>query len=312
MVSQERADSRAARGPSGRRIRHSRGDRAFYLAIDVFLLLALLVVLLPVLYIVSSSFSSPTAVMTGRVLLWPVDFSLEGYRAVFRYPAITTGFANSVFYTVAGSAINILMTVLAAYPLSRTKMAGRNIIMFLFTFTMIFSGGLIPSYLLASSLHLVNTRLVMLLPGAIGVYNLIICRTFFQNNIPAELYEAASIDGCNHIRFLLRVVLPLSKPIIAVLLLYYAVGHWNSYFNAFIYLSDRSLFPLQITLREILVQNTVDASAVFDPELDAAKQGLADLLKYSLIIVSTVPFMIVYPFVSKHFVKGALTGAVKG
>ncbi len=294
------------------RIKHSKGDRAFFVINDIFLALALLIVLLPVVYIISSSISSPTAVMTGRVLLWPVDFSLEGYAAVFKYPVIITGYLNSIFYTVAGSAINILMTVLAAYPLSRKKMAGRNTIMFLFTFTMIFSGGLIPSYMLASSLNLTNNRWVMLLPGAISVYNLIICRTFFQNNIPAELFEAASIDGCNHIRFLSSVVLPLSKPILAVLLLYYAVGHWNAYFNAFIYLSDRDKFPLQIILREILVRNTIDPSVMYDPQLEGVKQGLGDLLKYSLIIVATVPFMVAYPFVSKHFVKGALTGAVKG
>ncbi len=295
-----------------KKIGQSRGDRIFFLFNDIFLGLALLIVLLPVVHIVSSSFSSPAAVMTGRVLLWPVEFSLEGYAAVFKYPTIITGYLNSIFYTVAGSAINIVMTVLAAYPLSRKKMAGRNIIMFLFTFTMIFSGGLIPSYLLASRLNLIDNRWVMLLPGAIGVYNLIICRTFFQNNIPAELFEAASIDGCSHVRFIPSVVLPLSKPILAVLLLYYAVSHWNSYFNAFIYLSDRSKFPLQIMLREILVRNTIDPSVVYDPQLEAVKQGLGDLLKYSLIIVATVPFMVAYPFVSKHFVKGALTGAVKG
>jgi multiple sugar transport system permease protein/putative aldouronate transport system permease protein len=294
------------------RIKHSKGDRAFFVINDIFLTLALLIVLLPVVYIISSSISSPSAVMTGRVLLLPVDFSLEGYAAVFKYPVIITGYLNSIFYTVAGSAINLIMTVLAAYPLSRKKMAGRSTIMFLFTFTMIFSGGLIPSYMLASSLNLVNNRWVMLLPGAISVYNLIICRTFFQNNIPGELFEAASIDGCNHIRFLSSVVLPLSKPILAVLLLYYAVGHWNAYFNAFIYLSDREKFPLQIILREILVRNTIDPSVMYDPELEGVKQGMGDLLKYSLIIVATVPFMVAYPFVSKHFVKGALTGAVKG
>lgn len=299
-------------GKNTMKIGHSRVDRWFFAFNDLLLSLALLIVLLPIIYIVSSSFSSPEAVMTGRVLLWPVEPSLEGYAAVFKYNTIITGYLNSIFYTVAGSAINIVMTVLAAYPLSRPRLAGRKLVMFLFTFTMIFSGGLIPAYLLASQLNLVNSRWVMLLPGAISVYNLIICRTFFQNSIPEELFEAASIDGCNHVRFITAVVLPLSKPILAVLLLYYAVAHWNSYFNAFIYLSDRSKFPLQIVLREILVRNTIDPSVVYDPQLDAVKQGLSDLLKYSLIVVATVPFMIVYPFVSKHFVKGALIGAVKG
>lgn len=294
------------------RITKSKGDRLFFALNDILLSLALIIVLLPIIYIVSSSFSSPEAVMTGQVLLWPVQPSLEGYAAVFKYNTIVSGYLNSIYYTVAGSAINIVMTVMAAYPLSRPRMAGRKLLMFLFTFTMIFSGGLIPSYLLASGLGIVNTRWVMLIPGAIGVYNLIICRTFFQNSIPEELFEAASIDGCNHAHFIISVVLPLSKPILAVLLLYYAVSHWNSYFSAFIYLSDRSMFPLQIVLREILIRNTIDPSVVYDPQLDAVKQGLSDLLKYSLIVVATVPFMVVYPFVSKHFVKGALIGAVKG
>jgi multiple sugar transport system permease protein/putative aldouronate transport system permease protein len=293
-------------------IEHSKGDRVFYTFNDIFLLIAMLIVLYPLIYVVSSSFSSGSAVSTGRVVLGPVDFSLEGYKTAFEYPQIVSGFQNTFFYMITGTIINLVMTVLAAYPLSRPKMKGRGFIMFLFTFTMIFSGGLIPDYILMQKLHLVNTRLAMLIPGAIGVFNLIICRTFFQNNIPEELFESASMDGCSHPRFITSVVLPLSKPILAVLTLYYAVGHWNAYFNAFIYLSDRSKFPLQIILREILVMNMVDPSAVFDPELEASKYGLADLLKYSLIVVSTVPFMIAYPFVAKHFVKGALSGAIKG
>ena len=295
-----------------RKIKNSKGDHAFLAINDLLLLIALLIVLYPLIYIISSSFSSPSAVSTGRVILWPVDFSVEGYTAVFRYPMIISGFGNTFFYTFFGTLINIIMTVLAAYPLSRPKMAGRKIFMFLFTFTMIFNGGLIPNYILLQNFGMVNTRWALLIPGAIGIYNLIICRTFFQNNIPEELHEAAAIDGCNHPRFIVNVIIPLAKPILAVLILYYAVSHWNAYFNAFIYLSDKNKFPLQIILREILVMNTVDPSAVFDPELEATKQGMADLLKYSLIIVSTAPFMIAYPFVSKHFVKGALTGAVKG
>ncbi|MDR2094100.1 MAG: carbohydrate ABC transporter permease [Treponema sp.] len=293
-------------------IGQSKGDRIFYTVNDIFLLVALLIVLYPLIYVVSSSFSSGSAVSTGRVVLWPVDFSLEGYKTAFEYPQIVSGFQNTFFYMITGTIINLVMTVLAAYPLSRPKMKGRRFIMFLFTFTMIFSGGLIPDYMLMQRLHLVNTRLAMLIPGAIGVFNLIICRTFFQNNIPEELFESAAMEGCSHPRFITSVVLPLSKPILAVLTLYYAVGHWNAYFNAFIYLSDRSKFPLQIILREILVMNMVDPSAVFDPELEASKYGLADLLKYSLIVVSTIPFMIAYPFAAKHFVKGSLSGAIKG
>jgi len=290
----------------------NKGDKVFYAINDILLLIALLVVLYPLVFIVSSSFSSGSAVTTGRVVLWPVEFSLDGYKTALQYPLILSGFRNTFFYMTAGTLINLFVTVLAAYPLSKPRMAGRKILTLLFMFTMIFSGGLIPNYILMQRLRMVNTAWAMVVPGAVGIFNLIVCRTFFQKNIPEELFESASMDGCNHIRFLVSVVLPLSKPILAVLTLYYAVGHWNAYFNAFIYLSDRSKFPLQIILREILVMNMIDPSATFDPELEASKYGLADLLKYSLIVVSTLPFMIAYPFVAKHFVKGALSGAVKG
>lgn len=293
------------------KIKQSKSDRIFYLLNDLWLLLALLVVLYPVIYIISSSFSSASAVSTGKVVLWPVEFSLEGYKKVFEHEGIITGYLNTIFYTVVGTAINIVVTILAAYPLSRRKMPGKKFLMMLFTFTMMFNGGLIPAYLLNSQLGIINTRWVMLIPGALSVYNMIIAKNFFENNIPNELMEASQIDGCDHFRFLMKIVIPLSKSILAVLVLYYAVAHWNSYFNAFIYLSDDNLFPLQIILRDILVANSVDG-LVIDPEAMAAKQGLADLLKYSLIVVSSAPFMLIYPFVQKHFVKGALVGAVKG
>jgi len=191
-------------------------------------------------------------------------------------------------------------------------MYGRDIFMFIISFTMIFSGGLIPTYILVQNLGLINTRWAMLLPNAIGAYNVIIARTYFQTTITDDLFEVAQLNGCSHIRFLWSIVLPLSKAVTAVLVLFYAVGHWNQYFNAFIYLSDRKLFPLQIILREILVMNQIDSSMVTDPVLMARKQGLADLLKYSLIIVASVPVWIAYPFVQKHFVKGVMIGAVKG
>jgi putative aldouronate transport system permease protein len=293
-------------------MRLSTFDRFFLAANDLILLVALLLVLYPIIYILSSSLSSPAAVSSGKVVLFPVDFSLRGYKAVFEYKDIVMGFSNTIFYTIAGTLINLVMTILAAYPLSRRRMPGKRILMFLFTFTMIFSGGLIPSYMLNSSLGFVNSRWVMLIPNAISIFNMIIARTFFESNIPEELVEAAQIDGCDHIRFLISMVLPLSKPIIAVLALYYSVGHWNAYFDAFIYLNDKALFPLQIILREILVLNSIDSTAIVDPVLATSRQGMSDLLKFSLIVVSSLPFMIIYPFVSKHFVKGALTGAIKG
>lgn len=293
------------------KIKQSKGDRVFTIVNDLLLLVGFLIVLYPLIYILSSSFSAPKAVATGKVVLWPVDFSLRGFEAVFEHKAIVTGFLNTIFYTVAGTAVNIVMTIMAAYPLSRKTMAGRRIILFLFTFTMIFNGGLIPSYLLNSDLGLINTRAVMIIPLAISVYNVIICRTFFESTIPDELLEASQIDGCSHFRFLLQMVIPLSKSIIAVLVLYYALGHWNSYFQAFIYITDRSKFPLQIILRDILVLNSVN-DIIADPQLYAARQGMAELLKYSLIVVSSAPFMIAYPFVAKHFVKGVMIGSVKG
>ena len=293
------------------KIKQATGDVVFSVVNDLLLLIGFLIVLYPLIYILSSSFSSPKAVSTGRVVLWPVDLSLRGFEAVFEHKAIVTGFANTIFYTVVGTVVNIIMTIMAAYPLSRRSMPGRRIILFLFTFTMIFNGGLIPSYLLNSDLGLINKRAVMIIPLAISVYNVIICRTFFESTIPDELLEASQIDGCSHFRFLLQMVLPLSKSIIAVLVLYYALGHWNSYFQAFIYITDRTKFPLQIILRDILVLNSVN-DIIADPQLYAARQGMAELLKYSLIVVSSAPFMIAYPFVAKHFVKGVMIGSVKG
>ncbi|MGI6018247.1 MAG: carbohydrate ABC transporter permease [Marvinbryantia sp.] len=289
----------------------AKGDRLFLLLNDLILLLVLLIVLYPLIYIVSSSFSSPQAVSAGLVRLLPVEFSLRGYEEVFKYPGVLRSFLNSVFYTVAGTLISMTMTVMAAYPLYYRGFAGKKVLTFLFTFTMIFSGGLIPSYLLNSKLGLLDTAWVLLIPNAISIFNLIIIRSFFEGNIPEELNEAAKLDGCSQIKFLTKVVLPLSKPILAVVSLYYAVEKWNMYFDAFIYLKNEKLYPLQIILRKILVLNQTDAMVV-DPTLMAARQGMSDLLKYSLIIVSSLPLILVYPLVQKHFTKGTLTGAVKG
>ncbi len=293
------------------KIRATPEDRVFNFVNDGLMLLAVLIVLYPLIYILSSAFSSPTAVSQGRVVLFPVDFSLRGFEEVFSHKAILTGFSNSIFYTVVGTAVNIIMTMCAAYPLSRKGMPGRRILLFMFTFTMLFSGGLIPSYLLTSKLGLINTRAVMIIPTAINVFNVIICRTFFETTIPDEIAEAAMIDGCSHTRFMLQMVMPLSKAIIAVMVLYYGLGHWNSYFQAFLYISDKSKYPLQIVLRDILILNQVN-DIISDPLLYQAKAGMAQLLKYALIVVSSAPFMIAYPFVAKHFVKGVMIGAVKG
>jgi multiple sugar transport system permease protein/putative aldouronate transport system permease protein len=241
-----------------------------------------------------------------------VNFSLEGYRAVFEYPSILVGYRNTIFYTVFGTAINLAVTMLAAYPLARSGWYGKKVATFIFVFTMFFSGGMIPTYIQIRSLRILNTVWAMLLPGALSVYNLIIARTFIQNTIPNELFDSAKIDGASEFRLFGSIVLPLSKAIMAVLVLYYAVGHWNSYFSAFIYLSKREMFPLQIFLREILIVNSFEENSILDEAFATYKQGLADLLKYSLIVVATVPIICVYPFIQKYFVKGVMIGSVKG
>lgn len=292
-------------------IRLSGSDLVYYVIVNIVLLTITLTVLYPLIFIIAASFSSPSAVSNGKVFLWPVDFSLEGYNAVFKSKHIGSGYFNTFFYTIVGTAINVTMTMIAAYPLARKKLPLRGVITFLFAFTMLFSGGMIPDYILMLNLKMINTRWALIIPGAISVYNMIIARTFIQN-IPNELLEAAQIDGCSDTYYFFRVVLPLSKAIIAVLTLYYAVGHWNSYFSAFLYLTNRKLYPLQIVLREILVANSISMDEIVDPETMNAKQGLADLLKYSLIIVSSVPVIILYPFIQKYFIKGIMIGSLKG
>ncbi|WP_308634960.1 carbohydrate ABC transporter permease [Paenibacillus silvisoli] len=293
-------------------IRESFGDKLFLTLVYAFLAFILLAVLYPLLYIVSSSFSSPQAVISGRVWLFPVEFSLAGYKAIFSNPQVMTGYGNSLFYTVFGVLINVTMTVMLAYPISKSTFYGRNVIMVILVITMMFSGGLIPYYLTVKNLGILDTRWAMLLPGAMAVWQVIIARTFFQTSIPKELGEAAELDGCTDMGFLWRVVLPLSKPILAVLVLMYAVGHWNAYFEALIFLKSQELFPLQIVLRNILILNSIDSSMMVDANKMAAMQGLKDLLKFSLIVVATVPVLAIYPFVQKYFVQGILIGSLKG
>ena len=297
--------------PSASHIRLAGSDRLFYTVVNVITFVFMMIILVPLINIVASSFSSPYAVSNGKVLLWPVNFTLDGYKAVFENKRIGIAYLNTFFYTIAGTGINIAVTMIAAYPLARRDLPYKGVIMVLFTFTMLFSGGTIPSYILMVNLNLINTRWSMLLPGALSVYNMIIARTFIQN-IPEEMYEAASIDGCSDFRYFFEMVLPLSVTLLSVLTLYYAVGHWNSYFDAFLYLSDSEMYPLQIILREILISNTIDMERIVDEATLAAKQGMADLLKYALIIVSSLPVLILYPFVKKHFLKGVMIGALKG
>lgn len=296
----------------GNRVRSSRTDVWFYAVVTMLITLLLITVLYPVIFVISASFSSGEAVSTGKVYLFPVDFSLEGYEAVFKNKNIGIGYINTIRYTVAGTFINVVMTMLCAYPMSRPDMPLKKTLMFIFCFTMYFGGGLVPSYILNRDLGLIDTFWVMVIPGAMSVYNMILTRTSIQSNIPKELLEAATLDGCSDFQYFISIVLPLSKAILAVITLYYAVGHWNNYFSAMIYLNDKAKMPLQIFLREILIAGQVEAEMMMDADSYEAYAQLADLLKYSLIMVSTVPIMCVYPFVQKYFVKGVMIGSLKG
>ena len=295
-----------------KKVKHSGADQRLEIGLTIAMIIIGIIILYPLIIVVSTSFSSPGAVMSGKVWLLPVDLSLEGYKAVFRTNDVLIGYRNSLFYMVAGTVINLIMTMLAAYPLSRTDMPGQGPITMIFTFTMIFQGGMIPGYLLIRDLGMLNTVWCMLLPGAISIHNMIIARTFIKSNIPKEMLEAAQIDGCSDIQYFIKMVLPLSGAVIAVITLYYAIAHWNAYFNAFMYLNDKELYPLQIFLKNILVSNQVETEMLPVDSQVTAVQGISELLKYSLIVVAIVPVMIIYPFVQKHFVKGVMIGAVKG
>lgn len=292
------------------RIKESLGDRIFLTVTYILLTLVLIAVLYPLIYIVSSSLSSPSAVSAGKVWLWPVDVSLAGYEAVFRNGQVLTGYANSLFYTVAGTFISVSLTIMVAYPLSKKSFFGRTPLMVFITFTMLFSGGLIPTYLVVKSMGMIDTRWALLIPNAVWVWQVIIARTFFQTSIPDELSEAADIDGCSDIRYIFSVVLPLAKPIIAVLSLIYAVGQWNAYFDALIYLKSQSLYSLQLILRSILILGS--GTGNMDAGEMVKQQQMAELMKYSLIVVASLPVLVIYPFVQRYFVQGMLIGSVKG
>lgn len=294
------------------RVRLSRQDKTYYGVVYTLVTLLTLIVLLPLTNVLACSFSAPESVASGKVLLWPVNFSVSGYERVFNTDEIWIGYANTLYYTIVGTFVNVFVTMICAYPLARRGLPYKSFFSFLFAFTMLFSGGLVPTYLLARSLHLLNTRLALIIPGAMGVYQMIVTRTFLVANIPQELLEMSQIDGCNDFRFFWSFVLPLSKAVIAVTAMQYAVGHWNSWFSAFLYLSDDKKYPLQMMLRRILVMNQIKASDYVDEETLVAMEGMADLLKYSLIVVATVPILCAYPFIQKYFVKGIMIGSLKG
>ncbi len=295
-----------------KKMKVGKADMIFYIIIGILITLFFLIVLYPILFVIAASFSSGDAVTAGKVYLWPVDFSLDGYATVFHNKDVWTGFRNSILYMVVGVAINVSLTMCAAYALTRTEVPGIRLVMFLFTFTMFFGGGMIPNYLLVRSLHIMNTMWAMVLPGAISTYNLIIARTFIQSNIPKELREAAQMDGCGDLMFFIRMVLPLSGAVIAVLVLFYGVAHWNAYFNAMLYLNDADKYTLPIILKQILISSQIDPSSVTDPELQMQIARIANVIKYALIVVTMVPIIALYPFIQKYFVKGVMIGSIKG
>lgn len=292
-------------------IRASRGDRVFDILNYIILTVCLLIVAYPLYFIVIASISDPIDVYAGKVFLWPVKFTTEGYERILSYSSFFTGYRNTLLYTLVGTAINVAITIPGAYALSRKDLVGRNVLMMGITFTMIFSGGLIPTYLLVNSLGLYNTMWALILPVAVSSWNLIVARTFFQQSIPDELLEAAKLDGATNTQFFVRIVLPLSKSIIAVMILFYAVNHWNSYFNALIYMKSADKYPLQLVLRNILFENSL-GDMVEDASTLALQQRLGDLIKYGIIIASSLPLLILYPFLQRYFIQGVMIGAVKG
>ena len=295
-------------------IRLSTGDRIMDTTINIVMGLLFLVVAYPLIYVVSSSFSSGDAVFNGKVILWPVDFSTYGYEIVLKFPKVWTGYKNTIINTVLGTIMNVFTTMLVAYPLSRKEFQGKGFYMFIFMFTMWFGGGLVPSYLLMSDLGLVNNRLAVLLTGLISISNMVVMRSFFRNSIPADLHDAARVDGISDIGYLIKIVLPLSKAIFSVVTLYYAVAHWNAYFSAMIYLRDPSMMTLQQVLKDLLSQANPSVEDVqgMSAEDIANMQYAADLMKYSLIVISSAPILCAYPFVQKYFEKGVMIGSVKG
>ncbi|MBR6030043.1 MAG: carbohydrate ABC transporter permease [Clostridia bacterium] len=293
------------------RIRQTGADWVFDILNYIFLTLCLLIVAYPLYFIVIASISDPVDVYAGNVFLYPHRVTMEGYRRILDYRSFFTGYRNTVLYTMVGTVLNVFITVPAAYALSRKDLAGRNLMMMMVTFTMIFSGGLIPTYLLVLDLGLYDSMWALILPGAVSAWNLIVARTFFQQTIPDELLEAAQLDGATNVQFFLQVVLPLSKSILAVLTLFYAVSHWNSYFNALIYLKSADKYPLQLVLRNILFENSL-GDMVEDASTLAAQQRLGDLIKYGVIIASSLPLLVLYPFLQRYFIQGVMIGAVKG
>jgi putative aldouronate transport system permease protein len=294
-------------------MRESAADRVFNALNLLFILFLLVIVTYPLIYVLSASFSDPNAVNSGRMWLWPVGFTLEGYSRVLKNDEIWSGYRNTFIYTSVGTLVNLAVTLTSAYALSKPKLFAKKVVMMLILFTMFFNGGIIPTYLLVKDLQMINTIWALIIPQAASVWNIIVTMTFFRTTVPQEIEEAAEMDGCSAYGTFFRIVLPLSAPIIAVMGLFYGVSHWNQYFQALLYLSNESLYPLQLILRKILVLNQVSdmLTSTDDPIAFAKQARIAEIIKYATMIVSSIPLLIVYPFVQKYFVKGVLIGSLK-
>lgn len=294
-------------------IKQRKSDNVFDVVNITLLIILAFIFIYPLWFVLIASVSDPNEIWSGNVILFPKGVSFTGYEKILQQSDIWIGYRNSIFYTIAGVCISLFMTVSAAYPLSRKDFKARNFLMGIYTFTMFFNGGLIPSYLLVKNLGMIDSVWAILLPSCISVYNVIVTRTYFQNSIPYELYEAASIDGCTNFKYLLSVVLPLSKPILAVMVLFYGVSKWNEFFNSLIYLSSRDKFPLQLFLKELLVQSQITSEITgVDQRWAVEQMRLSESIKYGVIIVASLPVLMIYPFVQKYFVKGVMVGSIKG
>ena len=296
---------------AGHRVRRQGRDVVFDAILYSICTVLLLMILYPLWFIVIASFSDPSAVAGGHVWLWPVGFTLEGYQELLRQPQVWLGYRNTIAYTVVGTLIGLMVNIPAAYALSRKDLWGRKGLMGLYVFTMFFSGGLIPIFLTVQQAGLYNTFWVLVLPFSVSAYNIIVARTFFETSLPPDLWDAAQIDGCGNLRFFFTMALPLSKAVISVIALWTAVGQWNSYFNALIYIRDENLYPLQLIMRNILITNQ-NFAALGTGEAAMIAMRRANLVRYAMIIVATVPIMCVYPFIQKYFDQGVMIGAVKG
>ena len=295
--------------------RESKGDLIFKIFNYIFLAIVVIVTVYPLIYVLSASISEPTKVNSGEMWLWPVDITFVGYEKVFANSEIWSGYAHTIFYTVVGTLLNLALTLPCAYALTRKTLPGRKILNFIMLFTMFFSGGLIPLYMLINNLHMLDTIWAVILPGAASIWNIIITRTFMQTTIPEGLEEAAEIDGCSPFKKFFRIILPLSAPVIAVMALFYGVGHWNSYFNEMIFLNDRAKYPLQVILRELIIitqMNTSNMISSNEAISIAEQQRIAGIIKYAVMVVSTLPVICIYPFLQRFFVKGVMVGSIKG